>query len=401
MRFFISDISPTLSRIVLVISIKIQDIIFHKCYIPTNQVGFTNDILKGYINMAILTEMSPRERVSAALQHQCPDRVPVYPILSGVSRKLINASYFDWATNADICAEALIKVTDDFGLDCICTLTDLSVEASDFGQKIFYPKNEAAHPDISKQLINSIDDYVKIKKIDPRTSPRMSEHIKLCDKLVKARGENTPVVAFVFGPLGIASMLRNQCNLYMDIYDSPEVVKESVELITDVLIDYCDALIETGVDAIMLDTLFASETIMGKSMWKEFEGHAVKRLADHIHSKNCMVMIHNCGGGVYFDVQIEMMKPEAISFLHVPDDCDSHADAKLKYGKQTTLIGCMDPTKLPNATLEEVEQEAIIQIETFKQDGGFMLATGCEYPANLDLDRARVIVEAAKKYGQY
>lgn len=110
-------------------------------------------------------------------------------------------------------------------------------------------------------------------------------------------------------------MLRGQSNLYMDLYDCPDKVKNAVNLITEVLINYCEALMETGVHAIMLDTLFASQTIMSKEMWCEFEGDFVKRIADAIHQKGKMVMIHNCGGGIYFDVQIEKMQPEAISFL--------------------------------------------------------------------------------------
>ena len=38
----------------------------------------------------------------------------------------------------------------------------------------------------------------------------MSEHIRMCDILMKRKGHEVPVVAFVFGPLGIASMLRGQ-----------------------------------------------------------------------------------------------------------------------------------------------------------------------------------------------
>ena len=49
----------------------------------------------------------------------------------------------------------------------------------------------------------------------------MSEHVELCRKLVKARGKDKPVVAFVFGPLGIVSMLRGQQEMFMDLYTAP------------------------------------------------------------------------------------------------------------------------------------------------------------------------------------
>lgn len=63
--------------------------------------------------------MNSMERVVTALQHKEPDRVPVYPIISGASRRLIGASYKDWSNDADICAEALLKAKEEFDLDCI------------------------------------------------------------------------------------------------------------------------------------------------------------------------------------------------------------------------------------------------------------------------------------------
>ena len=345
--------------------------------------------------------MNSLERVALTLQHKEPDRVPVYPLLNGISRKVIGADYPTWATNADVCAEAYIKVTEKYNLDIICTLTDLSVEAADFGQKVIYPEIEAAYADPKDRYLKSLEDYKNVKRIDPRKSPRMSEHIKLCEKLVKAKGQDTAIVAFVFGPLGIASMLRGQQEIFLDVIDDPEAVMKAEEEITATLIDYCDALIETGVHAIMLDTLFASQCIMSKKMWLEIEGPYVERIAKHVHDKGCMFMIHNCGTGIYFDVQIQTMKPEAISFLHLPDDCKTWEEVKEKYGSQTTLIGYVSPPWTISASPEEVEEECRKEIDIMKKDGGFILATGCEYPANNSFDNAEAIVRAANIYGVY
>lgn len=347
------------------------------------------------------TELSSLERVALTLQHKEADRVPVYPLLNGISRRLIGASYKDWATNADITAAAYEKVTEEYGLDCIVTLTDLSVEAGDFGQALVFPENEAAHPDHRSLLLQGIEDYPKVEPINPLKALRMSEHIKLCQKLVKAKGKEYPIVAFVFGPLGILSMLRGQANIFMDIMDDPQAVKKAVEAINETLFTYVDAIMDTGVHAVMLDTLFASQSIMSKTMWKAFEGVYVQKLAQHIHDKGCMVMIHNCGNGIYFDAQIETMKPEGISFLHLPDDCRTPEELKQKYGSVTTLIGHVDPTWVVRAEEDAVRQECRRQIDLYKKDGGFVLATGCEYPANASLRSAEIIIEEAKTYGRY
>lgn len=345
--------------------------------------------------------MNAMQRVTAALSHQEADRVPVYPILSGVTRKLVNASYKQWSTDAKTCADALLKAAEDFDLDCIVTLIDLSVECDAWGQKLIFPQDEAAHPDYSQSQIQDIEDYARIKKVDYRQSERMMMHIDVCRRLVAAKGGELPIVAFVFGPLGTLSMLRNQQDMYMDLYDDPEAVKTAVNAVTETLAEYTAALCDTGVNAIMWDTLFASGSIMSKEMWCEMEAGPMKRLAQVVRDHGAMNMIHNCGQKVYFDVQIEAVQPVAISFLYPPDDCENFADCKAKYGGKVSLIGCVTPASAFIGTDEEWDKECTSQIDAMARGGGFMLATGCEYPANASFDRARRMVDIAKTYGVY
>lgn len=341
-------------------------------------------------------EMTSLERVAAILRHEEADRVPVYPLVNGINRLLIGADYPAWTRDPEVTCRGYLAATEQLDLDCIVTLTDLSVEAGDFGQEILYPQNEAAHPNFNNHLLKDTGDYRKVEPIRP--GERMSAHIRLCDMLVRARGKDTPIVAFVFGPLGIVSMLRGQGDLYMDLIDDPDAVRGAVDAVTDTLIEYCDRLIETGVHAIMLDTLFSSQSIMSKQMWSDAEGPSVERLAAHIHAKGAMVMIHNCGKGIYFDAQIERMKPEAISFLHLPPDCRSGEELKAKYGAVTTLIGHVDPIWVATAPDEAIREECERQMGLYAKGGGYILATGCEYPSNADLRGAKTMIDAAKRH---
>lgn len=142
---------------------------------------------------------------------------------------MVNASYKDWSNNADLCASALLKAREEFDLDCIVTLIDLSVECDAWGQELIFPENEAAHPDYSKCVVQDIEDYAKIKKVDYRTSKRMKMHIETCKKVVEEAEGEFPVAVFVFGPLGTLSMLRNQQEMYMDFYDDPDAVHEAAK----------------------------------------------------------------------------------------------------------------------------------------------------------------------------
>ena len=162
--------------------------------------------------------MNSRERVKLTLQHKEADRIPVYPIVNSVSRQMLGISYEEWTKDVNLCAEAIIKITDELDLDVITSLVDLSVEAADWGQELLYFEDKAACPS-SNKLIKSIDDYEKIKRINPRETKRMSQHIELCRKMVEARAKDKPIIAFVFAPFGIASMIRGVENFFMDLFD--------------------------------------------------------------------------------------------------------------------------------------------------------------------------------------
>ncbi|MEG1501059.1 MAG: uroporphyrinogen decarboxylase family protein, partial [Clostridiales bacterium] len=303
--------------------------------------------------------------------------------------------------DVDKCAECIIRVTEEVGIDGLFTLVDLSVEAADWGEEVIYYEDKAAGPDYDKLLIKTPADYDKVVPINTRETPRMKDHLDLCRLLVEKKGHELPVIAFVFGPLGILSMLRGHDKIFKDMLKKKDLVHKALRVITDCMIDYCDAIIETGVHAIMFDTLFASRSILSKPAWDEFEGVYMEEIANHLHAKNCPVMIHNCGAGVYFDIQIKRINPCLISYMNIPDDCTSMEDIKEKYGKDITLMGHIEPAWLMDVTKEEVFAECKKQIDAYKKDGGFILATGCEYPAPLGFEQGKWMVEAAELYGKY
>ena len=90
--------------------------------------------------------MNSIERITAVLNHQEADRVPAYPILAGVTRKLVGASYEKWSTDAETCANAYIKAVRKYDLDCVVSLIDLSIECTAWGQELIFSEQDAAHP---------------------------------------------------------------------------------------------------------------------------------------------------------------------------------------------------------------------------------------------------------------
>ena len=345
--------------------------------------------------------MNPLERVTLALQHKEADRVPVYPLINSVSRKTLGIDYKEWSLDPEKTAEAIIRATEEIGVDVLCTLVDLSVEAADWGQEIEFVGDTAAHPVMTNRLIKSPEDYGKIKPVNPRETPRMKDAIELTKILYERKGHEYPIVAFIFGPLGVLSMLRGQEEMFLDCIEYTDEMHKALRAVTDTLKEFVRASVEAGAHAVMFDTLYASRTIMSPKMWNSLEGDYIEELCELVRELGAMPMLHNCGDGIYFKEQIERMDPVLFSFCHLPPDCESMEDLKEKYGQKVTLCGMVDPAFVFACSDDELRDECRKEIDAMAKGGGFILATGCEYPALMDFAKAKIMVEEAKTYGKY
>ncbi|MCU0598528.1 MAG: uroporphyrinogen decarboxylase family protein [Desulfobacterales bacterium] len=339
------------------------------------------------------------ERILTTFRHKEPDRVPVTPILCSAARQISGMTFPDYALNADKSAQSFIDGFDFVGGDLVILMLDLSVEAADFGQKMNYPDASTPHPDYSQPVIRHIDDYERIRRIDLADAPRMTEFVKLCRIVAERIGLRGIVTGFVFGPLGVLSMMRGAENMFKDCVLYPKKVISACETITGVLIDFVDAQCRTGVPAVSIDTLYASRNGLPKKLWEEIEGPFSRDISMAIKKHGVVVGIHNCGHDLYFDSQIKFMEPEVISFAHLPDDCGTRKELKRRYGDHVTLLGHVPTPLLVHGSPRDVMEECKREIEELAAGGGFILAPGCEYPPNIPLTNAIALVKAAEKFG--
>jgi len=348
-------------------------------------------------------ELTSLERVVLALQYQKPDRVPCAPLVCGASCRVLGYSYDRWSQDPRIATASLLAAQELIGFDGFLTLVDLSVEAEDFGQEVIFPEQSTALPNFDNPFIKTAEDYGKVKPVDPRKSRRMSSVIEIVRGLVEAAGTKVPTMGFVYGPLGVLSQMRGHAELFKDLIRHPGRVLEAVHTINQVLVEYALAQVRAGAHAIVLDPLYSSASILKKETWVKFEAEIFKSVADAIRDAGVPVIVHNCGGGVYFDAVLEYIRPIAISHAYPAYGSASWADHAAQWAKKVVSIGVMDPAKVGHEfTQQQVLEDARQQIETFKiAEGGFILSTGCEFPPHGNLLSARTMVEAAKHYGRY
>ncbi|MFO7965234.1 MAG: uroporphyrinogen decarboxylase family protein [Desulfobacterales bacterium] len=324
--------------------------------------------------------------------------IPYGLVLCGAARRLAGVTYREFATNPAATAESYLCSYEKFG-GSILAWTDLSIEAADFGQKMIYPEESTPHPDYSDPLIKDVSDYRKLRKIDIKNAKRMQGVLETIRLVVNSkRFEGGSITSLCLGPMAVLNMMRGARHFLRDCFLYPREVMAGMEIVTEVLVAYVEALADAGLMSVALDTLLASWSGVSRKTWEKIEGPFVRELAGAIRKKQRIVFIHNCGDGPYFDSQITFMEPMAISFAELPDDCKDRKALKEKYGSQVVLVGNISTPILSWGTPEAVKAHCRSIIEDLAPGGNFVLAPGCEFPPNGPFENAWAIIEAAREY---
>lgn len=353
--------------------------------------------------------MTPLERTLAACEGKEPDRVPVCPLVCGAAHRVYGANFDEFSKDGEIAAKSIVEAVKMFGYDVIVFLWDLTLEAHDFGQDTEFLLQDTARPNYNNPMIPDANSYGNVKSIEACVTPgpggfsRMAEYVKASEIIMNEVGDKTAYVSFVFGTLGLLGMMRGAENLFYDCVKHKDAVMEAQYKIRDVLVDYINQICKQAAPhGVCLDTLYASGGIMSKKLWNKVEAPTAKVLADTIRENNTTVWVHNCGNAVYFDAQIEAMDPLGISYAYVPDDCEDFADMKQKYGDKIVLHGHINPAeRLFLGSREELLDEIKVECDTLKSGGRYILAPGCEFPPNGNLNRLVDMMEGAELHGKY
>ena len=184
--------------------------------------------------------MNGLERVATAMQFKEPDRVPAAPLVCGASHRMSGLTYSEWSQCTDIPAmvQGHVDALDYIGHDGVVLLVDLTVEAHAFGCEMKFPEMGTAHPNYDNPFIKSHKEYSKVKRIDPRKTQRTKGVIELAAGLSKEIGKTHAIVGFVYGSIGVLSMLRGPENFFMDLMEHPDEVMAAVQVVDEVLMDH-------------------------------------------------------------------------------------------------------------------------------------------------------------------
>ncbi|HKL98645.1 MAG TPA: uroporphyrinogen decarboxylase family protein [Mobilitalea sp.] len=359
-----------------------------------------------------MKEMTHVERVSASLNDEKVDRLPVYPIACGICRKLIGdgrITYREWCNDPKLFAQAFLEGQKEFGMDLAIGLMDLSVMAGDLGAHV--RMDEENTPFVDKHIVHSLEDYEKLEVPDIKKGRTgvLIEGTKLIADYLKG---TVVTSSFIEGPLLALSQTAGAERLFMDMFMEPAPVHKALEVMTEYDSQVIDAFAETGIEAICWDYLWGNYAVLGDSEYNEFESKYAKRLNQQVLDNGMAVAIHNCADLPHLDTQIKEFKPSIYSMAYYPQ-IEGSPDAveviDRGYADKCLIAGQLDPQLFMRSTKEQVitaTKDLCQDVKTALCKRGlnsrYCLSTGCEIPPDINtkMENIKAMVDASNKYSR-
>lgn len=219
-------------------------------------------------------------------------------------------------------------------------------------------------------------------------SPRTTPVLNAVELLQEKVGEEIPVLAGVVGPAGLSLMLAGIRNYLMWFMTSPESVETLLESCTEACIEYANALLARGADAIVLIDSEAGPDILAPEMLKTSILPKYQKICKKIEGPK---ILHMCGDASAVLSPLSKVGFEGISI----EEKVSVRAAREIVGNRVALIGNVSPsdtllTKGP--VLIKKEAKACLA------DGIDILAPGCGLAPMTPLKNVKALVEARDEY---
>jgi len=333
--------------------------------------------------------MTPMERYEATLAGKETDALPCHPITMLFSSRYIGRKFYDYVMDYRVLVEAQLRMVEDFGVDCVQTISDPCREVHDLGGKCTYFEDEAPSNERQFALLKEKTDLARLKLPDPLGGGRMHDRVKGVAAFREKVGKDMSVQGWVEGPMAMGVDLRGMDVIMMDTFDDPGFVNDLFAFTVEMEIAFARAQVQAGADTIGIGDAAAS--LINRETYHDLVPHE-KRLVDAIHQMGAKVRLHICGRTTHLVNDIATL---GCDYVDIDFLCDlQKARAAMP---QTAILGNMEPSRyLLQGTPQSVSDKLA---ECHRICGSrFIVGAGCEVPKFSPHENVRAMVRYAKEH---
>jgi len=388
--------------------------------------------------------MNPNTRILTTLNHEEPDRVPLFdlgidsiPIIEKYKGSSISGIIgfirlvrilipFGWrrflkwgarrSTIYKMVASSEANFMKGIGYDATICPVSLFFTKSEFpskneyvdeyGRHFFFSKVESG----GKQIDNAqykggffdtedpVASYEKWGLLDP-DHPARSDAYKAA--LKAAKKEICPIPGMI-GPLEGTWEGFGFTTFTKLLYQNPQFIERVFKDRGDFMVALTENMLDLGAEIILIldDAGYKGAPFLSPKMYEKYVASQMKRVSDKVHACDGKVMLHSCGDvskllDAIIDAGIDALHPwESTAGMNI-------FEAKEKWGEKLTLIGNVPVDMLAHGTPQEVETYVKKLMQICAPGGGYILSSGHSISYSVTLENFEAMLEIGRKYGSY
>ena len=393
--------------------------IFHLRYIDFLHIIADNPADRvDYLTEKVI-KMDSKQRVSLALAHSEPDRVPIdYWATSQVNARLLKhygfssqeqlLQYFDVDfryiegpkyIGPELAVRSDGSKEDHFGVPRRPVTYGDGASAGTYSEVAEYPLQKASS-------VDEIESYPKW--------PRADWFDYECVRQQARRASQTgKVVVFMGDRLNRCSQLkpamyvRGVEQILMDVVINPQIAKAVFGCIADFYAEYARRTLEAAdgnIDIFFTGDDFGTQdnTFMSTEMWRRLLRDGFKRFVDIGHQFGCKVAHHTCGSVFTLIPDFIDCGLDILNSLQPDVAGMDYKKIKEQFGSRISFHGGISIQKtMPYGTPEDIRNEVKDRVGKLAPGGGYIFCTAHNIQVDTPIRNIEALFEAYRVYGKY
>lgn len=315
----------------------------------------------------------------------------VAPLLGLPGLKLVGTSIKIAQQNFGKHFEVLKALHSRFKPDIIFPLMDLTVEANAVGRTTVFPKHDSAtvlkdHFEIAELNMQ--------KSVNINFDVRLLGYIETMKLMSIGFPDDVLRGAYVTGPFTMAGQLMGAEEAAMAALNEPDKLDVLCQFTTEKTEEYARQLIAAGAQIICI--LEPSAVMLGPDQFEQFSARYVRHISDGCRFSDAATVYHICGNSNHLIDKMIETGVDALSLDSRETGIDLPAIAERVQGK-AGLVGNISPTEtILKSGPDAVEKEVKALLEAMAPYENFVLSTGCDLPRGTPAQNIEAFMRAGR-----
>jgi MtaA/CmuA family methyltransferase len=312
------------------------------------------------------------ERLRRRLRGEPVDRAPNFDIFMQRAAHHVRRPLARYYLDHRVLVEANLAVLEAFDLDLVQAISDPYREACDLGLEVSWP--EDALPVRRGPLLDTPGDSARLRTVRPEDGPRMSDRLDAVRLLREAVGNDVPVMGWVEGAFALASVLRGDTRILLDLFDRPDWVEELLERLVEQQIAFARAQVAVGANVVGLGDSMGS--LVSPRQYRRFVLPFEQRVFAAVRDAGAIPRLHICGDTSHILAEMAESGAEIVDLDWMVDLARA---AETFSPEGPAPCGNFDPVRV---LLQGTPEEVAAAVRGCAEAGGprHVSAAGCEVP---------------------